>query len=74
MKVNYFKFEVMPMVFPGTHGGEEKLLNITVHINDQERTESRILPNVRPFETELEYYAHQAIAAIQNNIKEVDNA
>jgi len=72
MKIEQFNFEVIPWIYAGKNGGEERALVISVIINGKRYTEKKVMPNQQPFETEIEYYARAAVESLNYFIKKLD--
>ena len=72
--IEYFKFEIKPWHFSGQAGGVEKLLEIEVQVNGEKYNSQRVIPNQRPFETEVEYFNRMAVEMLHEKLKEISEA
>lgn len=69
--IDYYMFEIKPFAFVGQHGGVEKVLHLKVNINGEEYHIERIMPNMKPFENEVQFYSRLANEALESKLKEL---
>jgi hypothetical protein len=79
--IDEFEYSVVPnyyaMNFDVTKGekvGYAKVLKIKVKVNGDLHTSSYELPNIRPYETELDYYTERALYDLKKLLKETEEA
>lgn len=70
-RIENYKFEVTPYTFLGTHGGEERILRLSVKINGVEHTQQRVLASSHvPWQSDLQYFANRATKTLEDYLKE----
>lgn len=69
--INYYMFEIRPYVYSGQHGGVEKVLHLRVDIDGEEHHMERMLPNMQPFESEIEFYSRLANETLESKLKKI---
>lgn len=73
--IEYYKFEVKPYNYTGVHGGLGKTLHLQVNVNGEEhRIEKVMAPVIPGWQTELAFYAHIATLALEEKLKQLEEA
>lgn len=70
--IEQFMFEVKPWIYATERGGIEKVLHVKIQINGEEHHVERMLPNMKPFENEIEFYSRLACEAMASKLKELE--
>ena len=67
--MEHFKFEVLPITYAGLHGGQEKVLRISVTIDGEDHTIQKVVPSAKVWESEIDFYMRLASETIKEYIK-----
>jgi len=69
MKIDRFRFEIYPATYLGLHGGNEKVLDVSVDVKGLTYHTQRVIHDALPWENEIEYFTRMATSTLTELLK-----
>lgn len=69
MKIDRFRFEIYPASYIGIHGGNEKVLDVSVDAGKLTYHTQRVIHDAMPWENEIEYFTRMAASTLSELLK-----